>query len=130
MTAFNLFKKETKPKAKKKAPVQSEAPAVVETPATAPVSSNRSVLLHFYVSEKASMLEGARQYVFKVATTANKPEVKKAVQNQYNVKVTAVRMINMPSKTRNLGRRVGTKAGFRKAVVTLAEGDSINSAKS
>jgi len=90
-----------------------------------PVSS----LLHPYVSEKATRLEGMNQYMFKVTRNANKPEVKKAIQNRYKVTVVAVNMVNMPSKKRTVGRHVGTKAGFRKAIVTLAEGDSINSAK-
>lgn len=111
---------------------------VIETqaevaPETAKVSStiitSVSSLLHPYVSEKASRLEGMNQYVFKVTRFANKPEVKKAIQNRYKVTVVAVNMINMPSKKRTVGRHVGTKAGFRKAIVTLKKGDTINSTK-
>ena len=90
-----------------------------------PVSS----ILHPYVSEKATRLEEMNQYVFKVIRAANKPEVKKAVQNRYKVTVVAVNMVNMPSKKRTVGRHVGTKAGFRKAIITLAEGDTINASK-
>ena len=90
-----------------------------------PVSS----VLHPYVSEKATKLESMNQYMFKVTRTANKPEIKKAIQNRYKVSVVAVNMINMPSKKRTVGRHVGIKAGFRKAIVTLAEGDSINTSK-
>jgi len=85
--------------------------------------------LHPYVSEKATRLESMNQYMFKVTRFANKPEVKKAIQNRYKVTVVAVNMINMPSKKRTVGRHVGTKSGFRKAIVTLKEGDTINSAK-
>lgn len=135
MSAFNLFKTEKsavkrKPHAAKVEPVETKteiAPEVVKVSNSVitPVSS----LLHPYVSEKASRLEGMNQYMFKVARFANKPEVKKAIQNRYKVTVVAVNMINTPSKKRTVGRHVGTKAGFRKAIVTLAEGDSINSAK-
>jgi large subunit ribosomal protein L23 len=132
MTAFNLFKKEAP---KKKSAKQAEIKVVekTETPAvkvaSLPALALASSILHPYVSEKATRLEGINQYVFKVTPNANKPEVKKAVQNHYKVSVVNVRMINMPSKTRTVGRHVGTKSGFRKAIVTLAEGDSINSAK-
>ena len=85
-----------------------------------------SIVLHSYVSEKATRLEGFNQYVFKVARTANKPEVKKAIQNRFQVSVTNVRMVNMPSKKRTVGRHVGTKSGFRKAIVTLKKGDTIS----
>lgn len=127
--AFNIFKKEEpKKKATKKAEPKTEA--VVSEPASMPVAPTSSViLLHSYVSEKAARLENLNQYVFKVSKKANKPEVKKAVQNHYKVTVTDVRMVNMPTKTRTVGRHIGTRSGFRKAIVTLAEGDSINSAK-
>jgi len=135
MSAFNLFKTE-KPTTKRKPRVAKAKPAVapvevapevakVSNPMITPVSS----ILHPYISEKATRLEGMNQYMFKVTRNANKPEVKKAIQNRYKVTVVAVNMINMPAKKRTVGRHVGTKAGFRKAIVTLAEGDSINSAK-
>ena len=132
MTAFNLFKKPAakKPRAKA-AKVQ-----VQDTPAQTEVASSlsgptgvNSVILNFYVSEKASRLEGLNQYVFKVVRTANKPEVKKAIQNRFKVSVASVHMVNMPSKKRTVGRHVGTKAGYRKAIVTLIKGDTINTAK-
>jgi large subunit ribosomal protein L23 len=129
--AFNLFKT-TKPVKAKKAPTK-KAETVSEValvPKENPVLIvGSSAVLHPYVSEKASRMENFNQYMFKVARTANKPEVKKAIQNRFKVKVVAVNMINMPSKKRTVGRHVGTKSGFRKAIVTLAEGDTINSVK-
>ena len=123
MTAFNVFKTK-KPVAKHKTSVVEVKVAETNVVIT-PVSS----ILYPYVSEKATKLETMNQYMFKVVRTANKPEVKKAIQNRYKVTVVAVNMINMPSKKRTVGRHVGTKAGFRKAIVTLKEGDTINSAK-
>ena len=135
--AFDLFKK-SKPAPKRKTAAKVVAPETQTLPAQAgetvavPAqlsSTPLSVILHSYVSEKASRLENFNQYVFKVTRKANKPEVKKAIQNRYKVTVVSVHMVNLPSKTRQVGRHMGTKAGFRKAIVTLAEGDSINSAK-
>ena len=135
MSAFNLFKTE-KPAVKRKPRVAKVKPAeakVEVAPDTAKVSNSIitpvSAVLHPYVSEKATRLESMNQYMFKVTRFANKPEVKKAIQNRYKVTVVAVNMINMPSKKRTVGRHVGTKSGFRKAIVTLKEGDTINSAK-
>ncbi|MEK9158020.1 MAG: 50S ribosomal protein L23 [Patescibacteria group bacterium] len=137
MSAFNLFKNsETKPKTKRsvtkkaKPEVIAEAPVVVEKAFHVAQASPLSSVLHIYVSEKASRLESFNQYVFKVAKTANKPEVKKAIESKFDVSVIAIRMVNMPSKKRTVGGRAGTKAGFRKAIVKLAKGDTINSAKS
>ncbi len=131
MSALNLFKKPAAKKPRKKA-VKAEAvetsSEVVSAPAPVSMAKN-SVILNAYVSEKASRLEGLNQYVFKVVRTANKPEVKKAVQNRYKVSVTNVRMVNLPAKTRQVGRNMGTKSGYRKAIVTLAKGDTINLAK-
>ncbi|MEK7217678.1 MAG: 50S ribosomal protein L23 [Patescibacteria group bacterium] len=127
--AFKLFNK-SKPTEKRKAsslPMPEVVPEMtkVSNSFITPVSS----VLHPYVSEKATKLESMNQYMFKVTRTANKPEIKKAIQNRYKVSVVAVNMINMPSKKRTVGRHVGIKAGFRKAIVTLAEGDSINTSK-
>lgn len=137
MSAFNLFKnsKTAKPKTKrsvsKKPVVESGAEVVAETPKAfhVPQISPAASVLHAYVSEKATRLENFNQYVFKVAKSANKPEVKKAIEARFDVSVIAIRMINMPSKKRTVGGRAGTKAGFRKAIITLKKGDSINSAK-
>ena len=133
MSAFDLFKTK-KPTAKRKPRVAKVKAVEVETTSET-VKASRSIItpvsaiLHPYVSEKASRLEGMNQYMFKVTRTANKPEVKKAIQNRYKVTVLSVNMINMPSKKRTVGRYVGTKSGFRKAIVTLKEGETINSAK-
>lgn len=133
--AFDIFKTK-KPATKRKssvARVEIAEPKVEIAPEAVEVSNliitPVSSILHPYVSEKASRLEGMNQYMFKVTKNANKPEVKKAIQNRYKVKVVAVNMVNVPSKKRTVGRHVGTKSGFRKAIVTLAEGDSINASK-
>jgi large subunit ribosomal protein L23 len=131
--AFNIFKT-TKPATKRKTTAKVKAVETKEvtapvTKVSNPMIAKVSAILHPYISEKASRLENMNQFMFKVTKNANKPEVKKAIENRYKVKVIRINMINMPSKKRTVGRHIGTKAGFRKAIVTLAEGDSINSAK-
>src|SRR5258708_2990282 len=121
MTAFNLFKKPNTKKPVKAAKKPAIAPAELTPTVSGPTSLGmNSVILNSYISEKASRLEGLNQYVFKVIRTANKPEVKKAIQNRFKVSVLRVHMVNMPSKKRTVGRHVGTKSGFRTPIVTLA----------
>lgn len=88
-----------------------------------------NTLKGFYISEKASISASKGQYVFKVSKTATKNEVKKQVEKDYGVKVKAVRMTNLPKKTRQVGRYVGTTSGVRKAIVVLEEGQTIEQAQ-
>lgn len=88
-----------------------------------------NVLKSFYISEKASDLAEISQYVFKVHDGATKNEIKKRVENLFSVKVKHVRIINLPKKRRDTGKHPGFKAGFRKAVVALRDGYSIEQAK-
>jgi len=83
------------------------------------------VLEHAHVTEKASKLVKINQYVFKVASGANKKEVARAVGNYYGVEVTGVNVVNVPGKRRRRGRGIITEPGYRKAIVKIKEGQSI-----
>jgi large subunit ribosomal protein L23 len=87
-----------------------------------------SVLIRPVVSEKTTGLMDNRTYVFVVDPRATKVDVRNAVEQAFNVKVTNVNTLNRKGKsTRN--RRtgvVGTRPSTKRAIVTLAEGDSIN----
>jgi|SRR3989344_4360473 len=74
-----------------------------------------------HVTEKASVLNSLNQYIFKVFSDANKIQIRKAVERLYNVKVEAVKILNMPGKQRKLGQTEGRKPGFKKAIVKLAK---------
>ncbi len=76
-------------------------------------------------TEKSTGLEKARQYVFKVATDAQKPDIKKAVEEIYKVKVQAVNVTNVPGKKKRVRQRVGYTSDWKKATVTLKEGSKI-----
>jgi large subunit ribosomal protein L23 len=71
-----------------------------------------------------------RKYGFLVNPTANKIEIKRAVEEKFNVHVLDVRTINHPGKTktqfRKSGRFTGKTAKFKKAIITLREGDTID----
>ena len=77
------------------------------------------------ISEKAGHLSTLNKYVFNVKRTANKVSIKKAVEAAYKVRVIRVNVINNKGKARNFGRTQGTTSGFKKAIVTLKKGDSI-----
>ena len=85
------------------------------------------VLLAPIVSEKSTRLADAhRQFVFKVLPGASKPEVRRAVELMFDVKVDDVRIANMRGKSKRFGQTLGRRADWKKAYVTLAEGHDID----
>jgi large subunit ribosomal protein L23 len=74
----------------------------------------------------ALMRELHNQYYFQVAPEANKHEIKQAVEHFFGVRVTQVRTMNYRGKIKRMGRFEGKRADWKKAVVTLAEDDSID----
>lgn len=78
-----------------------------------------------WVTEKATDLAKQNKYIFKVDKKADKIKVKRAIEKMYDVQVIGVNIINIHPKPRRLGRTVGLKPGFKKAIVALAEGDKI-----
>jgi large subunit ribosomal protein L23 len=77
------------------------------------------------ITEKATLNLENNQYTFEVAPKATKPEIKAAVEALFDVKVTGISTMNPPRKKKRLGRFTGYKPTYKRAVVTLAEGDSI-----
>ncbi|ESA38040.1 50s ribosomal protein l23 [Leptolyngbya sp. Heron Island J] len=77
------------------------------------------------ITEKATLNLENNQYTFEVAPKATKPEIKAAVEALFEVKVTGISTMNPPRKKKRLGRFIGYKPTYKRAVVTLAEGDSI-----
>jgi large subunit ribosomal protein L23 len=79
------------------------------------------------VTEKSSAAYGARkEYAFRVDPHATKPQIKAAIEELFKVTVTGVRTHVMPSKRRTYGRFAGRRPAWKKAVITLKEGDSID----
>ncbi|WP_097462400.1 50S ribosomal protein L23 [Mangrovitalea sediminis] len=84
------------------------------------------VLLGPLISEKATMCAESGQVVFRVAPDATKPEIKKAVEQLFNVKVEGVQVLNRKGKLKRTMRGVGKRQDVRKAYVRLAEGQDID----
>lgn len=77
-------------------------------------------------SEKShELVESGNTYVFEVEGAATKTDIKNAVQEIFGVRVCGVRTIVMPSKTRRYGRKLGQTGTWKKAIVRVAEGQSI-----
>ncbi len=85
------------------------------------------VLLAPHISEKSSIVaDENNQYVFKVATDANKIEVKQAVELLFDVKVSSVTVANMKGKTKRTGAKFGKRSNWKKAYITLEAGQEID----
>jgi len=85
------------------------------------------VLLSPVISEKSSLLaDSANQFCFKVASDANKLEIKKAVEMLFEVDVEAVKVLNIKGKTKRFGQLLGKRSDTRKAYVRIKEGQDID----
>ena len=78
------------------------------------------------ITEKATALHQKNQYTFVVRGDANKPQTRDAIEKLYGVTVESVRMITIPPKSRMRGQLKGWKKGYRKAIVRVKKGQSID----
>lgn len=75
------------------------------------------------VTEKATRLMEENKYTFDVIPEATKPQIKAAIEDLFEVKVVQVNTLNKPRKKRRVGRFIGFKAQYKRAIVTIAPGD-------
>ena len=87
------------------------------------MKSHYDIIKRPIITEKSSGLVDKLQYTFEVA---NKVEIKKAIEAIFNVKVKAIRTINVHRKAKRLQRYEGFKAAYKKAIVRLEEGQTID----
>ncbi|OGZ22603.1 MAG: 50S ribosomal protein L23 [Candidatus Nealsonbacteria bacterium RIFCSPLOWO2_01_FULL_41_9] len=78
-----------------------------------------------HVTEKATDLIAKNQYVFEVFPRAGKTEIKKAVESLYGVKVLGVGIVNIPRRKVRVGKTMGFKGGYKKAIVRIQAGQKI-----
>lgn len=83
------------------------------------------ILKSVHITEKATELADKNQYIFKVFQNANKQEIKKVVESIYNVDVISVNIINIHRKRKRLGKTIGWKQGYKKAIVKIKKGQEI-----
>ena len=84
------------------------------------------IILGPVITEKATLLSEHNQVAFRVAMTATKPQIRKAIEELFKVKVTAVNTLRVKGKTKRFRGRMGRRSDYKKAIVTLAEGQSID----
>jgi large subunit ribosomal protein L23 len=85
----------------------------------------RDILIRPLITEKSTQLMAEGKYTFVVAKGANKIEIAKAVAEIFHVKVKGVNTMNVTGKKKRVGRNVGKRPDYKKAIVKLAEGESI-----
>lgn len=87
----------------------------------------RDVLIRPVITEQSvAAMDNDRKYTFEVPKTTNRIEVRQAVENLFGVKVEKVNISNTKPHTKRRGRSVGVVGGFKKAVVTLKDGETID----
>lgn len=131
MGIFDRIRKASSPpEQKKEEPKKAKAPAVKTVdavPAAAGIGGNSARLLVTpRVSEKAARLASKGTYVFNVPTSANKVEIAKAVEALYKVSVVSVRTNRGIGKIMNRGRIWGRRVNWKKALVTIKEGQKLD----
>ena len=114
-----------KPSKKKEVVKKTEQLKKEETRKKKGFSESYQVLKAPHITEKATDLAENNQYVFKVWPKSNKIEIKKAIKSIYGVDVLSVRIINIPSKKRRLGKTIGLKRGYKKAIIKIKQGQKI-----
>lgn len=85
----------------------------------------RDIIIRPLVTEKATGQMNMRKYTFVVAEDANKIEIKDAIERIFKVNVTSVRTMRVPGKLKRVGRSAGMTPSWKKAIVTLREGQAI-----
>jgi large subunit ribosomal protein L23 len=121
--------KATEKTSEKKADKKADKKAESAAPVARRFGMDRlmTVVLAPVVSEKSTFVaDKNRQYVFRVADDATKPEIKAAVELMFKTKVHGVTVSNVKGKERRFGRTIGRKRSWKKAYVRLAEGQEIN----
>ena len=128
MAIFDIFKKKkaaAKPQKTVKEVKIEEPKPVQKKEAKRGMASVYNVVAKPHISEKSTDMSKVNQYVFEVFPEANKNKVKEAIEIIYGVDVLAVNIIKIPAKKRKLGRSQGFRKGYKKAVVTIKEGQKI-----
>ena len=83
------------------------------------------IILAPVITEKSSALASQNVYVFKVAKKANKTQIKQAIEETFNVKVKTINTLITKPKDKRVGKYTGQTKTYKKAIVTLAEGNAI-----
>ena len=90
------------------------------------MNNYRDIIIAPVITEKAAVCGEENKIVFKVVTTANKTQIKQAVEKIFNVKVESVNTVNVHPKKKRVGKYTGMTNKYKKAIVKLAKGSTIS----
>jgi len=88
--------------------------------------SNGQIIKYPIITDKATRLLENNQYSFLVDRYSDKISIKAAIENLFNVKILKINTCRLPRKKKRVGKYIGWKPQYKKAVITLSEGDVIN----
>ena len=91
-----------------------------------PAARHYDTIVSPVITEKTTMLSEQNKVVFRVSKDATKPQIAEAIENLFKVSVVKVNTLNVKGKTKRFRGRVGRRSDVKKAIVTLAEGQSID----
>lgn len=124
MAILDVFKKDDAAEDKKPA-AKTAAKKTADKATSASDKNHGTVIVRPLITEKATVHAEANIYTFEVAAQATKPEIAKAVRDLFGVTPTKVNIVNLPDKAVYSRRNPGVKAGKRKALVYLKQGETI-----
>ena len=90
------------------------------------MNSYLDIILAPIITEKTANMEADGKYAFKVANKANKTEIKSAIEKKFNVKVEKINIVNSHPKKKRVGKYTGMTSKYKKAIITLAKGNTIS----
>ena len=88
--------------------------------------NNYDIIFAPVITEKSASMEEKNTYVFKVDVRANKTQIKQAIEKAFDVKVEKINTLNVHPKDKRVGRYTGKTNRYKKAIVKLAEGNTIS----
>lgn len=88
--------------------------------------SNTQIIKYPIITDKATRLLENNQYSFVVDRSSDKISIKAAIEDLFNVKIIKINTCRLPRKKKRVGKYIGWKPQYKKAIVTLSEGDVIN----
>ena len=107
-------------------PTKETTESEVKTPTSTIPYSLQGILIKPRISEKSARANQEGKYIFEVFRKANKVNIKKAIEKSFNVNVVSVNIVTMEGKKRNFGKTFGKRSDFKKAIVTLKKGQTID----
>jgi large subunit ribosomal protein L23 len=88
--------------------------------------NSNNIIKYPIITDKATRLLENNQYSFIVNSKSDKCTIKLAIEDLFNVKVLKINTCNLPRKKKRIGKYIGWKSQYKKAIVTLSQGDTIN----